>query len=71
MNMNNIVGPNSKGRSLGRWKDRVKEYMWERSATRGGGIGRDGGFFVMATSLGDISRGSEVSELWIDIHSHT
>ncbi len=28
------VGPNSRGRSLGRRKDRVKEYMCERGATR-------------------------------------
>ncbi len=28
------VGPNSRGRPLGRWKDRVKEYMSERGATR-------------------------------------
>ncbi len=27
-------GPNSRGRPLGRWKDRVKEYMSERGATR-------------------------------------
>ncbi len=29
-----IVGPNSRGRPLGRWEDRVKEYMCERGATR-------------------------------------
>ncbi len=27
---------NSRGRLLGRWKDRVKEYKCERDATRGG-----------------------------------
>ncbi len=27
-----------KGRLLGKWKDRVKEYMCERGATRGGGL---------------------------------
>ncbi len=33
------VRPNSRGRPLGRWKNRVKEYyMCERSATREGGI---------------------------------
>ncbi len=32
------MGPNSRGRLLGRWKDRVKEYMCER------GTGRRGGF---------------------------
>ncbi len=31
------VGPNSGGRPLGRWKDKVKKYMCERDATRGGG----------------------------------
>ncbi len=35
--MSESVGPNSRGRSLGRWRNRVKEYMCERSATRGGG----------------------------------
>ncbi len=31
------VGPNSRGRPPGTWRDRVKEYMCERGATRGGG----------------------------------
>ena len=30
------VGPNSKGRLPGRWRNRVKEYMHERGTTRGG-----------------------------------
>ena len=29
------VGPNSRGRLPGRWRDRVKEYMCERGASRG------------------------------------
>ncbi len=36
--MSESVGPNSGGRLLGRWRDRVKEYMCERGATRGGGL---------------------------------
>ncbi len=32
------VGPNSRGRPPGRWRDRVKEYMCERGAGRGGGL---------------------------------
>ncbi len=32
------VGPNSRGRLLGRWKDREKEYMSERGVSRGGRI---------------------------------
>ncbi len=32
------VGPNSRGRPPVRWRDRVKEYMCERGATRGGGL---------------------------------
>ncbi len=67
------VGPNSRGRPPGRWKDRVKEYMCERGATRGGdgwikqggsvwtGRGRD--FSAVATTLGDTPGGSEASEL--------
>ncbi len=30
-----VVGPNSRGRSLGRWKDMVKEYMCERCYDKG------------------------------------
>ncbi len=30
------VGPNNKGRPLGRWKASVKEYMRERGVNRGG-----------------------------------
>ncbi len=33
-----IKGPNRRGRPLGRWKDRVKEYMSRRSDTRGEGL---------------------------------
>ncbi len=29
------VGPNRRGKSTGRWKDRVKEYMYERYYYRG------------------------------------
>ncbi len=32
------VGPNNRGRPLEKWKDRVKDYMCERGATRGGGL---------------------------------
>ncbi len=35
--MSESVGPNSRGRPAGRWRDRVKEYMCERGATKGGG----------------------------------
>ncbi len=34
--MSESEGPNSRGRPLGRWRDRVKEYMYERGATGGG-----------------------------------
>ncbi len=30
-----LVGPNSRGKPIGRWKDRVKVYVCERGATRG------------------------------------
>ncbi len=33
-----IEGPSRIGKSLGRWKDRVKEYISGRSDTRGGGL---------------------------------
>ncbi len=35
--VNENVGPDSRGMPLGRWKDRVKEYMCERGAARGRG----------------------------------
>ena len=36
--MSECVGPNSRGRLPGRWRDRVKEFMCERGATRGRGL---------------------------------
>ncbi len=38
--MSENVAPNSRGRPPGRWRDRVKEFMCERGATRGGGLGQ-------------------------------
>ncbi len=38
VSMSESVGPNSRGRSPGMWRDRVKEYMCERGATRRGGL---------------------------------
>ncbi len=38
--MSESVGPSSRGRPPGRWRDRVKEHMYERGATRGGGLGQ-------------------------------
>ncbi len=38
MYVSESMGSNSRGRPLGRWRDRVKEYMCERGATRGGGL---------------------------------
>lgn len=32
------MGPDSKGRPPGKWKDIVREYMEERGATRGEGL---------------------------------
>ncbi len=37
--MSESVGPNSRGRPPGRWRDIVKEYMCERGDTRGGKVG--------------------------------
>ncbi len=36
--MSESVGPNSRGRLLERWRNRVKEYMCERGVTRGVGL---------------------------------
>ena len=38
MYVSESVGPESRGRLPGRWRDRVKEYLCERGATRGGGL---------------------------------
>ncbi len=75
-----IVDPDRRGRSLGRWKDGVKEYMCEGGATRGGEswikqgesvwIGRGGGSSAMAIPLEDIPREDEASELWIEVGVH-
>ncbi len=69
--MSESMGPDSRRRPLGRWRDRVKEYMCERGATRGKGwikqrsvwTGRGGDFSAVANSLGDVPGGSKVSEL--------
>ncbi len=54
-----VEGPNRRGRPLGRWEDRVKEYVSERGV-RGSGlewarrermIGRGGGPSAVATPL--------------------
>ncbi len=36
--MSESVCPNSRGRPPVRWRDRVKEYMYERGATRRGAL---------------------------------
>ncbi len=71
--MNESVGPNSRGKLLGRWRDRLKEYMCERGATRGAGLDQARReclyrerwrLFYRGHSLGGaISEGSEASEL--------
>ncbi len=72
--MSESLGSNSRGRPPGKWRDRVKEYLCERGATRGGGgswikqrgsawTGRGGDFSAVAIPLGDAPGGSETSEL--------
>ncbi len=36
--MSSVEGPNRRGRPLGRWEDRVKEYMSERGGGGGNGL---------------------------------
>ncbi len=62
------VDPSRRGMPLGRWKDRVKEYLSEGGASRWGRmdqarIGIGGGSLAVATYSGDIPRGSEALEL--------
>ncbi len=68
MYMSESVGPSSRGKPPGRLRNRVKEDMYERGATRGEGwikgegsvwTGRGGDF----SAMGDVPGGSEASEL--------
>ncbi len=70
-----IDGPGRRRRPLGIWKDRVKEYMSERGATRGGGLEQarrkrlDREMWRLLCCdhpLGDVPRGSKALELYID-----
>ncbi len=70
--MSESVVPNIRGRPLGRWRDKVKEYMCERGATWGGGLdqakrecldGEKWRLYAMAIPLGDAPGGIEASEL--------
>ncbi len=73
VHLSSVEGPNRRGRPLGRWEGRVKEYVSERGV-RGNGlewarrecrIGRGGDPSAVATSLGNAFRGNEASELLI------
>ncbi len=73
--LSSVKDTNRRGRLLGRCKDRVREYVSERGV-RGNGlewarrgcmdIGEVKNPSAVATPFGDISRGSEKSELLID-----
>ncbi len=75
MYRSSVEGTNRRGRPLGRWEDRVREYVSEREV-RGNGLGwarrecmdRERWRFVChgPLPLGDASGGSEASELLID-----
>ncbi len=60
-----VEGPNRRGRPLGRWEDRVKEYVSEKEVRENGlewarrelWIGRGGGPSAVATFLRDASEG--------------
>ncbi len=42
MYLSGMEGPNRRDRLLGRWKDKVKEYMSERGTGRGGELEQAG-----------------------------
>ena len=74
-----LEGSNQKGRPLGRWRDKVKEYMCERGDSRGGGLDRARRdcldrerwrLFCRGHPLENVPRGSEVSEREI-VHHHS
>ncbi len=62
VHVSEIVGPSSRERPLGRWKDRVKEYvcvkkvLMEGVSKQGGSFwtGRGGGSSAMTTPLGSV-----------------
>ncbi len=66
--LGSVEGTNRRGMPLGRWKDRMKEYVSERGVREEGSawIGKDGDPSAMATPFGDASRGREASELSTD-----
>ncbi len=49
-------GPNRRGRPLGRWKDRVEEYLGEREVLMGRG------WVVMRYGCGGVEEGMEWTE---------
>ncbi len=62
------VGPSSRGKPPGRWRDKVKEYMCERGATKWGGLDQARRecldrerwrLFCCGHPLRDVPRGSE------------
>ncbi len=66
--MSESMGPNNRGRSSGRWRDRVKEYMCGTGATRRGGLDQAKRecldrerwrLFCCGHALGVVPRGSE------------
>ncbi len=66
MYWSSVEGPNRRGRPLGRWEDRVKEYMSERGV-RGKGlewarvsvwIGRGGGHLLWPPPWGTLPEGA-------------
>ncbi len=69
-----VQGPNRRGRPLGRWEDKVKEYVSEGSEGEMGWSGIGGSVWIrgggdpsaMTTHFGDASGGSEASELLTD-----
>ncbi len=56
--LSSVEGPNRRGRPLGRWKDRVKEYVSERRMRENGWSGQGGSVWI--------GRDVEASELLID-----
>ncbi len=71
--LSSVEGMNRRVRLLGRWEDRVKEYVSERGVrgcglewARSAWVGRGGDLFIVATPLGDACGGSEASELLMD-----
>ncbi len=68
MYLSSVEGTNKRESPLGRWEDRLREYVNERGVRVNGleWTGKGGDLSARAKPLGDTYGGSKASELMID-----